>query len=210
MTAFEDGLWTRLVEEHDADRVALQPASEPSSKRPLLIGGGLTSLAAVTAAGVVALTAATSPPPAYALTQNPDGSITVTINDLESAVPALNARFAAMGIDETVVPVEASCPTTGDASQFPGVPLFVAPQETTSDTLTFSVGHKYLEAGYTGVVAAEQLPDGEVAMAVGAIRPPVPSCFPTTAYRLRKTGTTNGIPSYQATPANTSTTTPGG
>jgi hypothetical protein len=34
MTAFEDGLWTRLVEEHDADRVALQTAAEASSKRP--------------------------------------------------------------------------------------------------------------------------------------------------------------------------------
>jgi hypothetical protein len=34
MTAFEDGLWARLVEEHDADRVALQAAPEASSKRP--------------------------------------------------------------------------------------------------------------------------------------------------------------------------------
>jgi hypothetical protein len=34
MTAFQDGLWIRLVEEHDADRVALQIAPEASSKRP--------------------------------------------------------------------------------------------------------------------------------------------------------------------------------
>jgi hypothetical protein len=34
MTAFEDGLWARLVEEHDADRVALRTAPEASSKRP--------------------------------------------------------------------------------------------------------------------------------------------------------------------------------
>ncbi len=34
MTAFQDGLWTRLVEQHDADRVALQTAPATSSKRP--------------------------------------------------------------------------------------------------------------------------------------------------------------------------------
>ena len=201
MTAFEDGLWTRLVDEHDADRVCLRVGPNQSSRRPLLIGGSLTALAATAAVGTLVLTAATSAPPAYALTQNADGSITVTINDVETAAPALNARFAAMGIDETVVPVTSSCPTSGSPSGFQGAPLFVYPQEKTSDTLTFTPGRKYLAPGYTGVLAAEQLPDGEVAMAVGAVQPPVPSCYPTTAYRMQQTGTTtNGTPIFHATP----------
>ena len=200
MTAFEDGLWTRLVDEHDADRVCLRVGPNQSSRRPLLIGGSLTALAATAAVGTLVLTAATSAPPAYALTQNADGSITVTINDVETAAPALNARFAAMGIDETVVPVTSSCPTSGNPSGFPAVPLFVDPNAKTSDTLTFTPGRRYLDPGYTGVLAAEQLPDGEVAMAVGAIKPPVPSCLPTTAYRVQQTGTTNGIPTFHAIP----------
>jgi len=200
MTAFEDGLWNRLVDEHDADRVCLHVEPKQSSRRPLLVGGSLTALVVTAAAGTLALTAATTAPPAYALTQNADGSITVTINDLETATPALNARFAAMGIDETVVPVTASCPTNGNASGFQGAPLFVYPHAKTSDTLTFTPGKQYLAAGYTGVLAAEQLSDGEVAMAVEAIKPPVPSCFPTTAYRVQQTGTTNGVPTFHATP----------
>jgi hypothetical protein len=44
------------------------------------------------------------------------------------------------------------------------------------------------------VVAAEQLPNGEVAMAMEAIKPPVPTCFPATAYNAVQTGDANGVP----------------
>jgi hypothetical protein len=141
------------------------------------------------------------------MAKNADGSITVTINDLETAVPQLNARFAAMGIDETVVPVKGDCPTSSDPSVFQD-PMFADPQETTSGKLTFTPGHQNLEPGYTGVIAAEQLASREVALAVEAIKPPVPSCFPTTVYTLQKTGTTtNGIPIYKATPVSPTTST---
>ena len=52
MTAFEDGLWTRLVQEHDADRVALGSAPKQRSRRPLLVGA--SGVVAVTVAGVLA------------------------------------------------------------------------------------------------------------------------------------------------------------
>ncbi len=169
---------------------------------PLISSGAVLAGAAVAAV----LLASPATQPAYALTQNPDGTVTVTINDVETAAPALNAKFASMGIDERVVPVEANCPssTTSGAS----LDLFADPQATASDTLTFAPGHKYLDPGYTGVVAAEQLPNGEVAIAVEAIRPPVPSCFPTTVYKMQRTGTTsNGTPIYQITPTAPPTTT---
>jgi len=172
------------------------------SKRPVALLGSGAGIVAVAVAAVV-LGAGPAAQPAYALTENPDGSITVTINDVETAIPALNARFAAMGIDETVVPVEANCPPT---TAFSG--LFVYPQATTSETLTFTPGDKNLDPGYTGVIAAEQLSNGEVAIAAEAIKPPIPSCFPTTAYTMHRTRTTaNGTPVYQFTPATTATTT---
>jgi hypothetical protein len=52
MTAFDDGLWTRLVDEHDADRVALGSVPKQRSKRPLLVGA--SGVAAVSVAGVLA------------------------------------------------------------------------------------------------------------------------------------------------------------
>ena len=53
MAAFDDGLWTRLVAEHEADRVALGSVTRQRSKRPLLVGA--SGAAAVTVAGVLAV-----------------------------------------------------------------------------------------------------------------------------------------------------------
>jgi hypothetical protein len=53
MTAFEDGLWTRLVDEYDADRVALGSKPNHGSRRHVVAGAG--SAAAASVAGVVAL-----------------------------------------------------------------------------------------------------------------------------------------------------------
>jgi hypothetical protein len=176
-------------------------------RRPIpMIGSGAAVAGAVT---VAALLASPATQPAYALTQNADGTVTVTINDVEAAAPALNAKFAAMGIDERVVPVEANCPTSNSSSAIFQDPMFADPKATTSDTFTFYPGHKYLEPGYTGVIAAEQLPNGEIATAIEAIATPVPICFPTTVYSMQRTGTTsNGTPIYQITPTGQATTSP--
>jgi hypothetical protein len=193
MTAFEDGLWARLVDEHGADRVTLACAPKQTRKRPLVVGGSLTALAAISAAAVLAINAVTSAPPAYALTKHADGSITVTIHQLATAVRALNARFARMGIDEKVVPVKASCAT-------PAAPpmSFVDPHLRANDTLTFTPGRKGLQPGYAGVLAAQQLPHGHIAMAMEWIKPPVPSCFSTPAYRLMKGGIKMYVPGHPA------------
>lgn len=47
MSAFDDGLWARLVDEHDGDRVVLGSAPDRSRRRPLLIG-----ISGATAAGI--------------------------------------------------------------------------------------------------------------------------------------------------------------
>ena len=52
MTTFDDGLWTRLVDEHEADRVALGPVPEKRTRRPLLVG--VSGVAAASVAGVLA------------------------------------------------------------------------------------------------------------------------------------------------------------
>jgi hypothetical protein len=198
MTDFDEGLWARLVDEHDAHHIALEAGPGQITKRPLLLGGSVTALAGIVTVAVLAINA-TSAPPAYALTKNADGSVTVTINDLATAIPELNARFAKMGIDETVVPARADCASSANALQ-----LFAYPGEKVTDTLTFVPGRRYLAPGFTGVVAAEQLPGGEVAMAVGAVKPPVPNCFSSIVYNPRTMGALKGTPTVTATPVQPS------
>lgn len=212
MTAFEDGLWERLVRENDADGVTLHTAAVSNgARRPLLIGGGVTALMATAAVVIVAVTTGSMAPPAYALTKHSDGSITVTIHDVETAIPELNARFRAMGIAETVVPVTSTCRTNKGSSALFQDPMFADPLATTSETVTLDPGRKHLLPGFDGVMAAEQLPNGEVAIAVEAVKPPVPSCFPTTAYTVHDNGTTtNGTPSFQVTPLTATATTTSG
>jgi hypothetical protein len=52
MTAFDDGLWARLVDEHQADRVALRPTPPQRKRRRLLVG--VSGAAAAAGAGVIA------------------------------------------------------------------------------------------------------------------------------------------------------------
>ncbi len=132
----------------------------------VLTAGGLALSAAIIAV-VVLITAGTSPQAAYALTRNPDGSITVTIRNVDAAIPALNARFRQMGINETVLPVKPRC----TAAQYFGYPN-ASPRE----KLTFHPGDKHLRQGWDGVLAVERLPNGRIAMSAGARKPPLPTC----------------------------------
>ncbi|HEX3616558.1 MAG TPA: hypothetical protein VHU61_08470 [Solirubrobacteraceae bacterium] len=196
MTEFEDRLWERLVDEHGADAVTLAVEPERRNRRALV--GGSAALATVSAAAVVAFAATGGATPAYAMTQNADGSYTFTINDLATAVPELNAKFKQLGIEETVIPVEAGCSTVNPF-------LLVNPHETMSDSFTFEPGGKWVDPGYHGVIAAEQLPDGDVAIMEGAIAPPIPSCYSTQAFTDKQIGDANGVPTITAVPVTPST-----
>lgn len=178
MTSFEDTLWRHLVAEHGVDETEF-PAQETCRRvRPFAaMTAGAAGLAAAASAALLVLGGTAGAPPAYALTRHPDGTVTVTIHNLETAVPALNAKFKQMGIDETVIPVKPGCTTRG---------IIPYPGATPTEKLTFGPGHKYLYPGWDGVLAAEQLRDGRVGLTIGANKPPLPSCFspkPLNPYR---------------------------
>jgi hypothetical protein len=96
MTKFTDHLWSDLAREHGP---ALAQAGRPSRfRRPRVLAGSTLALAgAGTALGLV-LTA-TSAAPAFAVTQNSDGSVLVTVSQTQDIVQA-NAKLASMGINE--------------------------------------------------------------------------------------------------------------
>lgn len=131
------------------------------------------ALAAAMIVIVLVLSATSATSPAYALTPHGDGTVTLTLYRLTNDIPALNARLAQMGIDETIVPVTPTC--TNQA------PIYPVGNE--NSTITLYVGRKYLLPGFQGVLAAQALPSGKVALVQGALHPAdIPSCFSTIAH----------------------------
>lgn len=172
MTDFENHLWSHLVAEHDADRVMPRQAADRGRWRrgPLALGSaaGATGVAAV--ALTVALSATTAVTKAYALSDNPDGTLTLTMSDAATAIPEVNAEFAKMGIAAKVIPVTASCTVTNTG----GISLNPSSGGVTMSTsVTFS---KDVPAGWTDFIAAEQTPSG-VREVYGSSSQPLPACL---------------------------------
>ena len=109
MSNFKDRLWRDLIREHGATlNEGAQPAKGPSWLRPrMLFGGGLAGVAGVGTAVAIALgTAGTSP--AFAVTQNRDGSYTVQLWRA-SGIVGLNDRLARLGVPARAVQVSITC-----------------------------------------------------------------------------------------------------
>lgn len=142
-------------------------------RRPkLFIATGGITLAGAIIAVVLVLSASSATSPAYALTRQPDGAINLTLYRLANEdIPALNARLAQMGIDETIVPVTSTCKYL-----FPIYPVGA------SITVTLRPHHYDLAPGTQGVMAAQVLPNGKIAFAQGALkRADIPPCVATVS-----------------------------
>ena len=109
MSKFEDRLWRELVRRHGADLAQMtRPAAKRARRaRPRLLAGTSLALAGVVAALALVLSAASSPP-AFAVSRNPDGTVTVTIHQI-TAIPRANARLAGLGIRARLVEVAPGC-----------------------------------------------------------------------------------------------------
>jgi hypothetical protein len=156
-------------------------ATQPRRHRRRLTALGALPVAAAVAAAVVLLTSAsTTTPPAYALTRHSDGSITITLNQLTTGIPALNTKLHQLGIDETVIPITAGCHSRDGSG-----PLVMHPNPlyefNGSLTTTYTTGHDKRHPTPTGfhyVLAAKRLPNGKILGFIGALRAPIPTCLP--------------------------------
>jgi hypothetical protein len=173
MSNFEDHLWSHLVSEHRAD-LAVTPAgvsvARRGRRRPFVLAGGGVGLAATAAAVTVALTSATAP--AFAVTDNPNGSVTVTLNQVQG-ITGLNAELAQDKINAKAIPVTATCSTQGFLNAMPG--------GTNPSTYTITIVPSDIPAGYTGIVAVSENASGQIELAQGAWPSPGPSCMSSTA-----------------------------
>lgn len=187
MSTYEDRLWSQLVREH-GDQLQLPTiAARPHRRRPALITGTALAAAIATAAALV-LTATTSTP-AYAVTDNSDGTVTVTLHDIQ-AITALNAALARDGIAARAIPLTADCPIHG----FPN-PM---PAGTSPSAYTITIVPAEIPTGYTAVLAVGETASGQIALAQGAFHSPVPVCFNSTPMVLHPIDAGNVPPAVRA------------
>jgi hypothetical protein len=141
-------------------------ARQAGRGRILVGGGGLVGLAAV-ALAVLVLTATNATPPAWAVADHHDGTATVTLRQI-SAIGPLNARLTELGIRSKAVPVRANCKDR--------IPLGYSHWKT-SLGYKVTIGNRWLQPGWTGIMAVKQDPHGGIDAAFAAVPPGhVPDC----------------------------------
>lgn len=103
MSRFEDHLWREVVREHGDSlaRMSTPTAKRPAWRSPRLVAG--TGFGLGGAGVVVALVlTATATSPAFAVTRNHDGTVTISVKD-SSGIAGANARLHRLGIRAQVM-----------------------------------------------------------------------------------------------------------
>jgi hypothetical protein len=189
MTKFADQLFGDLMREHGPALARIGPPalSEPALSKPArgrhlatrrtLLAAGTACAAVAATAGVLAAGGGT---PAYAVTANPDGTVTLAVHQ-ESGIAGANARLRQLGDGQVVVvPVKAGCPSLRSLPAPAGprsghIPL----QTTTSRDGSVTVKAKGIPAGDILVVGVETSAQGSTVTSTGGstlTSPPAPGC----------------------------------
>jgi hypothetical protein len=98
MSEFEDNLWVTVLREHGDELARTERAAHTHRRasRPQLLAGTTAGLAAMATAAALLFGASTSPP-AFAVTRNADGTVTVNLMHT-SGIAGANKELAAMGV----------------------------------------------------------------------------------------------------------------
>jgi hypothetical protein len=148
MSEFEDNLWLSVVGERGDElaRTGRTVHKRRRAPRPQLLAGTTVGLAAMATAAVLLLGASTSSP-AFAVTRNPDGTVTVNLMK-PSGIAGANNRLAAMGVRAQILAL----------AKHP--PKFVCPGGT-APTITFDPAS--IPKRQALVITARQTSAGDVA-----------------------------------------------
>jgi hypothetical protein len=175
MTKFSDQLFDDLMREHGTALNGTTPRAQPkrrvTARRTLVAGGGAVAVAAAIAGGL----AATTGSPAYAVTKNPDGTITLAVYQ-KSGIAGVNARLRQLGDNQVVVvPIEAGCPRPpAPAVSVHGHRVGAAIRISPSGSIT--VKAQGIPAGDILVVGVEGSGHSRASVAT-VTSPPAPSCI---------------------------------
>jgi hypothetical protein len=179
MTKFADELFDDLMREHGAALARTSPPAprrHMATRRTLLAAGTACAAVAATAGGLVAAGGT----PAYAVTTNPDGTVTLAVHQ-ESGIAGANSKLRQLGDGQVVVvPVKAGCPSLRSLPA-PKVPIrgHIAMQTSVSRDGSVTVKAKGIPAGDILVVGFETFKYGKEMGGYGGGKltsPPAPSC----------------------------------
>jgi hypothetical protein len=182
MSKFKDRLWKDLMREHGAELAQLSGPEAARSRRarPRVLAGTSLGLAGIGAALALVLSAAGSSP-AFAVTKNRDGTVSVTIRKLDG-IRGANAKLAQIGVHAVAVPVVAGCqvgPPPPDS--MPGGNAPAALRKALAATragVTTRISPDQIPAGKTLVLAAKPGVAGKVQVArLRAMAAAPPTCF---------------------------------
>jgi hypothetical protein len=178
MSKFADQLFDDLMREHGPALAHTTPPAYPrhrfTARRTVLAGGGLAVAGAVAGALV-----AGSGTPAYAVTKNPDGTVTLAVYQ-KSGIAAANARLRQLGDKQVVVvPVEAGCPRPA-APAVSGRGHRITTATSVSPNGSVTVNAQGIPAGDILVVGVET--SGHSSLTAGILTSaPAPSCISMAA-----------------------------
>jgi hypothetical protein len=111
MTRFDDNLWREVERRYGSELSGAEgPLSSGPRRRLPIIAGTTLGVAGASAAAVVVFGAANSSP-AFAVTPNPDGTVSVVIHRIDG-IQGANRRLAQLGIRVRAVQVNAQCQAT--------------------------------------------------------------------------------------------------
>ncbi|GAA0906970.1 hypothetical protein [Virgisporangium aurantiacum] len=175
MGMFEERLLGELVQRHGvAMSEFVRRAPRPTRVRPLLVTAGALTVAGSIA---IAVTVFDGNTPAYAVSKNADGTVTLSISDIR-AVDAANAELRRIGAPVVAVPMTADCKDTFEIDE-----RFAGESSGTVSSVgggegSVTVQTKGVRPGSMILVAAKK--DGDVlTLSEGiAVQGKVPSCLP--------------------------------
>jgi hypothetical protein len=174
MSSFEDTLWQDLMQQHGQELAAGNRIRPPQRRRPLVAAAAL----AVVGTGAVGLaTGMLGGTPAYAVTEHPNGTVTVTLKEI-AAADQTNAELRRRGIPIRILPYTPDCantkPFTVDES---------APETAEGDNngaVGITLDTTTVPRGDYAVITALSDEHGEIAVMMSGGRPAkgeVPSCL---------------------------------
>jgi hypothetical protein len=194
MTKFSEQLFDDLMREHGPALASTRPPARPrhhaAARLAALAGGGTLAVAGAVAGTLVAVSgtpvhvAGTGTPapaaktPAYSLTKNPDGTITLAVYQT-SGIAAANTRLKALGDKQVVVvPVRAGCPSMRSLPKPAVSPLGkrIAAAVGISRDGAVTVNAAGIPAGDILVVAVERSGNNIFGGTAAVTSPPAPSC----------------------------------
>ncbi len=178
MTSVDDTIWAVITCDSQAAMALAVEQSPPPRRRPWI--AAVVVLCLLVAMSAV-LFRGGSDHAAYALAVEPDGTIVLTLSEVEG-IDGANSQLAHMGTPVRVARLLAGCTESGepDRSATPLLPSIVEPASGRSGTITWRIHPSAIPAGDTMLLEAQTLNGKAELVGYRAMlyRGSAPSCLP--------------------------------